>query len=605
MIRPILLLALCCAAGSAQLPPPQSAPPPPEPDRHNRKTVSAEPEVLHVDARVTDFQGRPANGLTAADFTIEADGKPMPVSGCRFVVPSPVRVALVIDDLSLSLQHLADVKFALQKFIDESPSGHEFAIVRTSGSEGVIEQFTSDRTILSAAIAEATDHPLQSDSTAQPFQVGTLGTLQAVFEGLRQFPGRKAVLLLSERLRDPRRGRGPREAGLPAAANRASAVFYAFDAIASNEQAVMLEQGLIALAADTGGKIFPRGVDAAEAIAQVLRDQSGYYQLSFSAEGLPYDFVAAMPRIERLAVKAANGLLVRARTGPMGGTSDPDAPHVSPGTELGSALTGGFAGMGIRTRLTPLASLASPSTLDAVVHIDAHDLVLTKMLDEFYHADLDISAEIFGNTSMGVQHANTGVRIQLARATLTEILERGFDCKVRLNVPRPGLYQLRVAVADQHSARIGSASAMVRIPEWDKGKLVISSIILRDSTAKAAPDSGALKYLDEDAPPRVFAPGNRIPYTYYLHNLTRSPEKHAQIEIRSQLLRDGVAVYASDAKQVDIDLSSPTATASAGGTIALTAETPPGHYVMLLTVGDMLANGPPRVTQTVDFQVRR
>jgi hypothetical protein len=498
------------------------------------------------------------------------------------------------------------VKSALQKFTDESPSGHEFAIVRASGGAGVLEQFTTDRAILSAAIAEAAYHPLQSDSTPQPFQVGALGTLQAVFEGLRQFPGRKAVLLFSERLRDPRRGRGaPREAGLKAAANRASAVFYAFDAMASEEQAVMLEQGVAALAADTGGKVFPRGPDAAEAIAQVLRDQSGYYQLSFSAEGLPYDFVAAMPRIERLAVKAANGLLVRARSGPMGGTSDPDAPHVSPGAELGSALAGSFAGMGIRARLTPLASLASPTTVDAVVHIDAHDLVLTKMLDEFYHGDLDLSAEVFGNTSMGIQHANTGVRIQLAQATLNEIIERGFDCKVRLNVPRPGLYQLRVAVADQHSARIGSASAMFRIPEWDKGKLVISSILLRDSTPKAAAGSGALKYLDEDAPPRVYAPGFRIPYTYYLHNLTRSPEKHAHIEVRSQLLRDGVAVYASDAKQVDIDLSSPTAAASAGGTIALTTETPPGHYVMLLTVADLLAQGPPRVTQTVDFQVRR
>jgi VWFA-related protein len=238
MIRRAALPVLWCAAALAQLPSPQSAPPKPEPE-HNRKTSTAAPEVqlLHVDARVTDFEGRPATGLTAADFTVETDGKPQKVEQCRYVEARPVRVALVVDNLSLSRPHLAALKTALHQAIDALPPGHEFALMRTSGGEGALEQLTSDRALLASALDQIAYHSLQADPAA--FQVGTLGALEAVLDGLNLVPGRKAVLLFSEGLRDPQRARGfPREVTLKSAARRASAVVYAYDALAPAEQAV-------------------------------------------------------------------------------------------------------------------------------------------------------------------------------------------------------------------------------------------------------------------------------------------------------------------------------------------------------------------------------
>jgi VWFA-related protein len=605
MIRRAILPVLWCAAALAQLPPPQSEPPKPD-EPHNRKTTTPERDLLHVDARVTDFQGRAAPGLTAADFTIEVNGKPRKIDECRFVEPRPVRVALLIDDLSLSLPHLNAVRAAVRKAVDEMPPGHEFAIARTSGGEGALEQFTSDRAMLAAALDQVAYNPLQADSSPKPFQVGTLGALQAVLDGLRVIPGRKAVLIFSERLRDPQRVRGaPREVSLKPAANRGSAVVYAFDAAASNEQVVMLDEGIASLAEDTGGKMFERGVDPSQALAQVLRDQSGYYALTFTFEGLIV-YVSGMPDFDRLVVKSRKEMVVRARKGVMGGSSDTDAPVLAPGTEPAFALTAAFAGSGIRIRLTPLAGIESPSSLDAVVHIDAHDVALTKGFDGFYHGELQLTAEIFANTSMGVQRTATGVNIRLNETALREVLDRGFDCKLTMTVPLPGIYQLRVAVADTHSSRIGSASQAVQIPEWNGGRLTISSIVLRDVAAKPAPDKPAVKYLDENASDRVFPPGFRIPYHYLLYNLHRNQDKHAQIEVRSQLCRDGVPVYTSDAKLIEMDLPAPAKPAAGGGFIALTPQTLPGRYTLLLTVADKLAPGPAAsVTQTVDFQVRR
>jgi len=608
MIRRAILPVLWCAAALAQLPSPQAAPPKPEPESRNRKAATQDRTVLQVDARVTDFRHRPATGLTAADFSIETDGKPQKVEECRYVEPRPARVALLVDDLSLSLQHLTAVTAALRTLVDELPADHELAILRTSGGEGTLEQFTSDRAILAAALDQISYSPLQAKAGPNVFQVGTMGALHALLEGLRIVPGRKAVLVFSERLREPQRvHEAPRQASLRPAANRGSAVVYAFDAVAADPpSAVMLDEGIAALAEDTGGKIFEHDVDPAQALAQVLRDQAGYYALSFAGEGLPFDYINRIPKIDRLVVQSRKDLIVHARRGAMGGAADLDEPFLAPGTELSFAVANAFAGSRIRTRLTPIAGLQSPSGLDAVTHIDIRDLALIKRPDRLYHGELQLSAELFATTSMAVQRTASGVTIRLQEAPLAEARVRGFDCKLHLTVPVPGIYQLRVAVSDVYGGGLGSASQLVEIPDWN-GKLTLSSIILRDAAENRAPDARPTTYLEENAPLRIFAPGFRIPYTYTIHNLHRDKDKHGQIEVRSSLYRDGVPIYSSAPKLVEIDLPEAARSASAGGYIALTSATEPGRYLMYLTVTDKLAPAAPpqSITQTIDFQVRR
>jgi VWFA-related protein len=603
MIRRAILPALWCAAALAQLPPPQSAPPRPEPERKS-KASTPEPQLLHVDVRAADLQGRAATGLTATDFTVETDGKPQKVEKCSYVDPHPLRVVLLVDDLSLSLQHLNAVKAALQKAVAELPPGHEFAIVRASGGDGVLEQFTADRALLSASLEPISYHPLQAETLPNAFQVGALGALQAVLYGLESVPGHKAVLLFSERLRDPNRARGlAREVTLKSAAARASAVVYAFDAVAPAEQAVMLDEGVAALAEDTGGRIFERGVEPADALARVLREQAGYYSLTFTAEGLNYNYLTRMPQVDRLVVKGPKALIVRAPKAP---SASADAAFVAPGRELHEGVTSSFQGAGIRTRLTPVAGLESPSSLDAVLHVDARDIAFTRKADNTYHAELEVRAEVFGITTAAVQEMTRGISVKVSATTLPRIQDHGFDCKLTLNVPQPGLYQLRAAVADSHSSRLGSASQVLRIPDAGGGKLALSSIVLRILPQPSEPPPAGAQFLDENAPLRSFAAGSRIPYSYLVYNLHLTPEKRAHVEVRSQLYRDGVPIYTSEAKALDFDVPVPSKPAASGGFIALTAQSVPGRYTMFLTVTDKLAPGPAPATstQTIDFQVR-
>ena len=71
---------------------------------------------------------------------------------------------------------------------------------------------------------------------------------------MRELPGRKALLLISDRLRDPARESHAAASRITTLAHRASAVLFAVDMGNAPEQPFLLEQGLAGAARDTGGR---------------------------------------------------------------------------------------------------------------------------------------------------------------------------------------------------------------------------------------------------------------------------------------------------------------------------------------------------------------
>jgi VWFA-related protein len=233
-------------------------------------------DAVRIDAVVTDKNGKVVTDLAAADFEVLQDGHKQAVSFAQFVpvsatpagaaVPAvavpranspiagapalpgvPVRreaiqrtIALVVDDLAMSVESLYYVKRGLHQFIDNSlQPGDLVALVRTGGSLDGLQPFTTDRRVLHAAVdnlkwnafsrsgVEAfeavnqftilkPDVPTgpggESASTGEGvgdfsslntirnsmIAAGTLGSLNLVIEGARNLPGRKAILFVSE-----------------------------------------------------------------------------------------------------------------------------------------------------------------------------------------------------------------------------------------------------------------------------------------------------------------------------------------------------------------------------------------------------------------------
>jgi len=152
--------------------------------------------------------------------------KPRPLAGGLASAERASRVlAIVVDDLGLSFESTAYVRKMLTQYVDSKIApGDLVAIIRTAGGVGALQQFTTDRRLLHAAI-DRVRWSLQSRSGVGAFEAvvpqsstslvsgagpgieelrpqlattGTLGALEYVLRGIEALPGRKSVVFVSE-----------------------------------------------------------------------------------------------------------------------------------------------------------------------------------------------------------------------------------------------------------------------------------------------------------------------------------------------------------------------------------------------------------------------
>ncbi|HEY6806662.1 MAG TPA: VWA domain-containing protein [Pyrinomonadaceae bacterium] len=243
--RLLLAFVILCAALSpiaTQTPSPQQ---PQKPTDQQDDVVKITTNLVQVDAVVTK-DGKPVRDLTAEDFEIFEDGKKQEISSFAFISnvtdsnaqnvtgnnglrPGPTAtvnpneprriIALVVDDLGLSLQSIKTVKTQLRKFIDQQVAPNDLvAIIRTSGNVGALQQFTNDRRLIDQALNQVNwnmcsrvgvDNMLALEAVSEASGCGysrlvsirkTLRTLRFIVDGMGEMPGRKSLIVFSDEL---------------------------------------------------------------------------------------------------------------------------------------------------------------------------------------------------------------------------------------------------------------------------------------------------------------------------------------------------------------------------------------------------------------------
>jgi VWFA-related protein len=261
----------------------------------------------------------------------------------------------------MTFESIYRTRTSLQRFVDgELQPDDLVTVVTTSGARGTSWPFTFSRPELRAAVnrlrfslwnasAAGALEPLENTFELLPtpseryreehFAVNALSRITDVIAAVRELPGRKTVLLVSEGfsmsgLSDSR----VREAmyGIVDRANRAGVVIYAVDprglvftglsaadATASqsamarmsrrNDALLQTQDGLRYVAGQTGGFAVVNSNDMPGAFRRVLDDQRGYYLIGFQ----PSDDTFHPERgFRRVKVKVARkGLRVRTRAG--------------------------------------------------------------------------------------------------------------------------------------------------------------------------------------------------------------------------------------------------------------------------------------------------
>src|SRR6476620_800148 len=155
----------------------------PSPTPDDGQVVKISTDLIQIDVTVTGKDGQPVRDLRRDEIEIYENGKLQPVSNFSFVsgarptaasqpvhkdsrpgtVPPPAvqvrpesvrrTIALVVDDLTLSFESSFWVREALKKFVAEQmQDGDLVAIIRTGAGVGALQQFTTDKRQLLAAI---------------------------------------------------------------------------------------------------------------------------------------------------------------------------------------------------------------------------------------------------------------------------------------------------------------------------------------------------------------------------------------------------------------------------------------------------------------------
>jgi VWFA-related protein len=727
-----LLLTFNVAAQQPQPAPTQSQAAAQDDDEVVRITSN----LVQVDAVFLDRAGKLVTDIRPEEVEILENGKPQAITNFSFVslapetaaranapTPAPANrtaapvppvrlrpeqvrrtVALVVDDLGLSFESTHFVRRALRKFVDEQmQAGDLVAIIRTGGGMGALQQFTSNKQQLYAAIERVRWNPsgrgrvnafapIAADPLARAeaqnsstrggparnagesrnaiedleqfredlFAVGTLGALNFVVRGLRELPGRKSVVLLSDGFRifnrdNTEQTRRTLDAlqRLTDLANRASVVIYTIDArglattgltaadsvsgmseqevrqsLAERAEELFETQGALNyLARQTGGFGVRNTNDISRGVERVLEDQSGYYLIAYRPDDATFDQQTGRRRFNRLELRVKRpGVRYRTRTGFYGFT-DEETRRERPRTrdeQLLSAITSPFSTGGVRLRLTSFfGNVEQGSYVRSWLYIDANDLTFTRQPDGTHTSTIDVVAITFGDNGQIVDQVGRTHSLTLSEAGYRLALRDGILYNMTVPVKKPGAYQLRTALRDTATERVGSASQFVEVPDVNKNRLTLSSVVVNGidpaaaSTAAgqtpstagdaAATASGAADGEDPQASPAVrrFRSGMVMQIGYQIYNAqldktTRQP----RVETQVRLFRDGQELFAGRSSPLAVEGQTDLKRLRAGSVLRLGAQMPPGEYVLQVVVTDTLAKEKQRTaTQWIDFEI--
>jgi VWFA-related protein len=700
---------------------PSPTPQTPEPDDDVVKITT---NLVQVDAVVTDKSGKPITDLTKDEIQIFEDGRPQKITHFSYVVadtssPAPPKkaatpvdktappvppvprgvvhpeqirrtIALVVDDLGLSFQSIYYVRRALKKFVDEQMQpGDLVAIIRTSGGIGALQQFTADKSRLYSAIehlkwfasgrsgitpfAPLEDNSHQTDEAVaaneelnqfreDTFAVGTLGAVRYVVDGLRELPGRKSVLLISDGFKiynrdDPTANLRALNSlkGLIDRASRASVVIYTMNATglqtlgfsaadnaggrtpAQLEQAMSdrrssafdSQEGMDYLAKETGGLAIRNTNDLGGGIRKVLEDQRGYYLIGYRPDESTFDAKTGGRKFHKLSWKVTRPgkYSIRTRNGFYGVSDDElKAAANTPRQQIIKALVSPFGSAGVHVRLTSLFANDPKfgSLMRSMLYINGGDLTFTDEPDGWHKAEFDVVALTFGDNG-GVVEAPVN-RTYTARARgedYQRLLREGFVYFLTVPIKKPGAYQLRAAVRDHGSDRIGSASQFVEVPDIKKNRLTLSGIVMTgtDPGAKkpepkanvAAGNQAGEKDGEQQeitnpqtsAAVRQFRRGQLMDYGVVIYNAHLDKgQGQPQLELQVKIFRDGKPVFTGKEQPLNLSGPSDLKRLGAAGTLKLGGDMVPGEYVFQVIVKDLLTDEKHRMaTQWMDFEI--
>jgi VWFA-related protein len=714
-----------------------------QPSQQAEDVLRIDTELVQTDVMVFDRQGRFVDNLQREQFELRVDGKPQPITFFERVAsgnrteertrvegrapssaPAPAvgstergrTVIFFIDDLHLELDSLNRTRQALKHFLDKDLNpGDSVLIASTSGQIGFLQQFTDNKSVLSAAIERLKYVPYNTVDSEQPrmteylalkvehndpevinFYVeefikrnmsrrarkidprslqgmiknrahqivlameavttNTLGSLENLMRHVAQLSGRKLVVFFSDGFYLDSQKSGSTAADklrrITDAAVRTGVVIYTIDArgLVSGQpdatgsrpfdptgrldranigEIMQSQDGLHALAGDTGGRALRNTFIFDQWVTKALKETANYYLLAWkpvddqrggkfkrievSIAGRP-DLTVRLPR----GYLDATAKALSARND-SSNTKSKDTKQAAAATttttvnqpasqspalkttdaELAAAVNS-FAPLGSVPTHLNVSYLDTPNNgpmLTASVQISTGRLTYGD--DGRQPATVDVAGVVFNEQGKSVN----GFKTRLTVKPLQAASEQSSVIYNHKAVLKPGLYQVRTAARDEQSGLVGSAYQWIEIPDLTNKRLTLSSLLIGgqviEQGAKKENVSAVSNPASEAGPQVQFSVDKRfrrsakLSFWMFIYNAARmttaggraEPELTAQVTV----YRGGQAIVTAGARKLQTAGMSDLERIPYGGEFALSSLAP-GRYMLQVTVTDRVSN---------------
>ena len=713
VLRIVLIICLILSSlftVSAQ----QSSPPPPTqqnpPQIDSQDVVRITSNLVQIDAVVTK-DGKVVTDLQPEDFEILEDGKLQAITNFSYIsnVPAgtmaadssrsrdktappvpPAKinlndqhrvVALVVDDLGISWETMAQVRKQAQKFVGDAAPNDLIAIIRTGGDIGTLQQFTNDKRVLQAAVEHLRWNPCSRAGMNVFSPNGDMGTsfglcteftgsgpnhslksLEVIIQGMRNIPGRKSLILLSDNL--PIQNELPSATaqaqdalgsvknsptnpsdesgvspGIGSAADsnnyyalrrvaelaiRASIVIYAVDtrgfqtlAVTPADRVTLTTQNKNQLPSQIMTSRMRQMWSLREGSDLIARQTGGFLIYNTNDFDLKrimndqqgYYLIGFRPAEEtfnrnfhhvRIRVKR-RGFTVRTREGFYGFT-DADARRVqlTATDEINKALSSPFAAHDINVRLTSffMDDPKQGPIVRSLLYLDPRDLTFTEA-EGWHSTNLTIKATAFGDNGRIIASQDRTGLMRFRGPDYDRARREGIVYTVDVPMHAPGAFQFRVAVRDENTARLGSAGHFVQVPDLHKGELTLSGIVARELAPEAALGTEPIAV---GPALRQFHQGTTVGFGFLIYNpnLTGQPN---QLTAQLRLIRDAMIVFTGPAVHLNFNGQTDRQRAANLIKLDLGSDLIPGDYVCQIIVTDGHKQTPRTATQWIDFEV--
>jgi VWFA-related protein len=601
----------------------------------------AEIDSVQLDVRVVDEEGRFVRDLGRGDLQVFEDGQPQTIStfamvdipiagetGRPSLIPSDVTTnagmnqgrlfAMVLDDLNTHPLRGVTVRQLAKHFVDHNlEDADRLAIITTSGSRTVSQEFTANPVRLHAVIDRFAAHALQPTDSYEFKQTflnaqSTLRSLRAVAAWLGAQTGRrKAIVFISEGLKFDIWNDGLNPAGvmnpdvttlvdemrdLVTAATRANVSIYPVDArglptapapsikpiptLVDEDRFssgwVQAEQSLHELAETTGGVALVHSNEFEQAFDRIVEEASSYYLVGYTSSNTRRD-----GRFRRIEVRTTRpGLKVRTRTG-YAARNERQAGR-APASAVIETLQSPLAvsGLTLNVAAVPFRGTGSKAAVGVVVHASGSDVQVAEAAGRF-NGSIEVAIAA-ADADGKIKDSERGtLRLQLKPETRAHVAQHGIRMLSHLDLPA-GTYQLRVAAVDNQGTTRGSVQYDLDVPDFSKGALSMSGIVVISDAARA-PLTGNLRFWEQRTPSppatdREFSSDDEVTATAEIYTNGQTPGD--RLDITTTIENDRGTSFFSHRETQSVDAAKgKSATYRHVVPIYLPA-IPPGRYVL-------------------------